>query len=81
MTLEECRQFYSEEIRFAANISSAALVKAFARVPKEDFLGSGPWKIASVDPGLGGTTYMQTSDADPRRLYHNVPVAIDQAAT
>jgi len=79
MTLEECRQFYSEEIRFAANINSAALVEAFARVPREDFLGSGPWKVASVDLGLGGTTYIQTPDANPRHLYHNVPVALDPA--
>jgi len=79
MTLEECRQFYSEEIRFAANINSAALVEAFARVPREDFLGSGPWKVASVDLGLGGTTYIQTPDADPRHIYHNVPVALDPA--
>jgi protein-L-isoaspartate(D-aspartate) O-methyltransferase len=79
MTLEECRQFYSEEIRFAANINSAALIEAFARVPRENFLGSGPWKVASVDLGLGGTTYIQTPDADPRHLYHNVPVALDPA--
>jgi protein-L-isoaspartate(D-aspartate) O-methyltransferase len=79
MTLEECRQFYSEEVRFAANINSAALVEAFARVPREDFLGSGPWKIAAVDLGLGGTTYIQTPDANPRHLYHNVPVALDPA--
>ena len=79
MTLDECRQFYAEEIRLAANISSAALIEAFARVPRENFLGLGPWKIASVDFGLGGTTYIQTSDADPRRLYHNVPVALDPA--
>lgn len=79
MTLEECRQFYSEEIRFAANINSAVLVEAFARVPREDFLGSGPWKIAAVDLGLGGTTYIQTPDANPRHLYHNVPVALDPA--
>jgi protein-L-isoaspartate O-methyltransferase len=39
MTLEECRQFYSEEIRFAANITSVPLVEAFARVPRENFLG------------------------------------------
>lgn len=77
MTLEECRQFYSEEIRFAANITSATLIEAFARVPREHFLGSGPWKIASVDFALGGTTYIHTSDADPRHLYHNVPVALD----
>ena len=79
MTLEECRQFYSEEIRFAANINSAALIEAFARVPRENFLGSGPWKVASVDLGLGGTTYIQTPDANPRHLYHNVPVALDPA--
>ena len=79
MTLEDCRRFYSEEIRFAANISSMSLVGAFARVPRENFLGSGPWKIASVDLGLSGTTYTQTPDADPRHLYHNVPVALDPA--
>ncbi len=79
MTLEECRQFYSEEIRLAANITSAALIEAFARVPREHFLGPGPWKIASVDFGLGGTIYIQTPDADPRHLYHNVPVALDPA--
>lgn len=77
MTLEECRRFYSEEIRLAANINSATLIEAFARVPRENFLGSGPWKIASVDFGLGGTTYIQTPDGDPRHLYHNVPVALD----
>jgi protein-L-isoaspartate(D-aspartate) O-methyltransferase len=79
MTLEECRRFYSEEIHFAANISSTTLIEAFARVPRENFLGSGPWKIASVDFGLGGATYTQTPDADPRHLYHNVPVALDPA--
>jgi protein-L-isoaspartate(D-aspartate) O-methyltransferase len=79
MTLEECRQFYAEEIRLSANISSAALIEAFARVPRENFLGPGPWKIASVDIGLGGTTYIQTPDANPRHLYHNVPVALNPA--
>ena len=79
MTLDECRQFYAEEIRLAANISSVRLIEAFARVPRENFLGLGPWKIASVDFGLGGSTYIQTSDADPRHLYHNVPVALDPA--
>jgi len=79
MTLEECRQFYSEEIRVAANITSATLIEAFACVPRENFLGPGPWKMASVDLGPGGTTYMQTPDADPRHLYHNVPVALDPA--
>jgi len=79
MTLEDCRRFYSEELRFAANISSTALLDAFARVPREYFLGPGPWKIASVDLGLGGTTYIETENADPKNLYHNVSVALDTA--
>ncbi len=79
MTLEDCRRFYSEEIQLCANITSPALVEAFARIPRENFLGPGPWKIASTDFGLGGTTYSETKDADPRHLYHNVPVALDPA--
>ncbi|HYA24498.1 MAG TPA: methyltransferase domain-containing protein [Terriglobales bacterium] len=77
MTLEECRRFYAEEIRLAANINSAAVIDAFAHVPREKFLGPGPWKVASADLGLGGTTYIETTGADPRNLYHNVPVALD----
>ena len=79
MTLDDCRSFYAEEIRFAANVSSPALLNAFARVPRENFLGPGPWKVASIDMGLGGTAYIETPDADPKHLYHNVPVALDPA--
>ena len=32
MTLEECRRFFADEVRFAANIRSSELVEAFARV-------------------------------------------------
>jgi hypothetical protein len=39
MTLEDCRAFYSQEIRFAANLSTPGLVEAFAHVPRENFLG------------------------------------------
>jgi protein-L-isoaspartate(D-aspartate) O-methyltransferase len=77
MTLEDCRRFYAEEIRLSANIRSEELINAFAKVPRENFLGPGPWKVASVDLGLGGTSYAETASADPRHLYHNVPVALD----
>jgi len=79
MTLDDCRRFYAEEIRLAANINSAAVIDAFGTVPRENFLGSGPWKVASADLGLGATMYIETKDADPRNLYHNVPVALDAA--
>jgi protein-L-isoaspartate(D-aspartate) O-methyltransferase len=77
VTINDCRRFYAEEIRFAANVGSAALIDAFARVPREKFLGPGPWRIASTDMGIGGVTYTVTEDADPIHLYHNVPVALD----
>jgi protein-L-isoaspartate(D-aspartate) O-methyltransferase len=74
MTLDECRRFYAEEIRFAANLRSDALVDAFARVPREHFLGPGPWQIAYPDV-LGETTHRTVED--PRDLYHDVLIAID----
>jgi len=49
VTIDDCRRFYAEEIRFTANVRSPALVEAFARVPREKFLGPGPWEIASAD--------------------------------
>jgi protein-L-isoaspartate(D-aspartate) O-methyltransferase len=79
MTLDECRRFYAEEICLSANIRNAALIEAFARVPRENFLGPGPWKIVSVDMGLGGTKNILTDDADPRHVYHNLPIALDSA--
>jgi protein-L-isoaspartate(D-aspartate) O-methyltransferase len=83
MTIEECRRFYSEEIRFTAGLRSPALVEAFARVPRERFLGPGPWEIASADVRamsvMGGVQTSYTPIEDPRDLYHNVVVALDKA--
>jgi len=84
MNLDECRRFYANEVRFAAGINSLALVEAFARVPRERFLGPGPWELGSPNVramsamGLMQVTYIPV--ADPRDLYHNVVVAIDKAA-
>jgi protein-L-isoaspartate(D-aspartate) O-methyltransferase len=83
MTIEECRRFYAEEIQFAAGLRSSSLVEAFAFVPREKFLGPGPWEIGSPEArgmsamGLGQMSY--TTVADPRQLYHNVVVALDRA--
>ena len=79
MTLDECRRFYAEEIRLAASVKSAALVQAFARVPRENFLGPGPWRFRSMDMALGDSAYVSSEDADPRHVYHNVPIALDAA--
>ena len=81
MTLEDCRHFYAQEVRWAANLSSTALVEAYARVPREKYLGPPPWQVLSAEDramslsGVGNITYVTTDD--PRDLYHNVVVALD----
>jgi protein-L-isoaspartate(D-aspartate) O-methyltransferase len=49
MTLDDCRLFYAQEIRWAGNVNSSALVEAYARVPREKYLGPSPWQIGSAD--------------------------------
>jgi len=79
MDLELARRFYALELEAVASLRSPAVVEAFARVPREKFLGPGPWQIPSGMPwpGLGPMEYRTTPDADPVRLCHNVLVAID----
>ena len=83
MTIQECRAFYAQEVRFAASLSTPGLVEAFAKVPREKFLGPGPWQIGSADPramsvaGLGQLLYITVED--PRDVYHNVIISLDRA--
>ena len=71
--LDEIRHYYAEELRAAANLQSEALVRAFAKVPREHFLGPGPWQVFTPYSESDWTT----KDADPRQLYHNLHVVID----
>jgi protein-L-isoaspartate(D-aspartate) O-methyltransferase len=72
--LAAARRFYAEEIETVCNLRPS-LVEAFARVRREDFLRPGPWTFrADGDLAAGVRT---TADADPRRVYHNVAIAID----
>lgn len=75
-SLEEARRCYAEELRFTARVTAPAVVEAFAAVPREHFLGPGPWRVLSP---MAMGDYWTTEDADPRHLYHDVLVAIDEA--
>jgi protein-L-isoaspartate(D-aspartate) O-methyltransferase len=77
MTLDEARRAFAEEIEAVAHLETPELVDAFARVPREAFLGPGPWQISR--PFDTERPYRTTPDADPRRIYHDVVVAIDPA--
>jgi protein-L-isoaspartate(D-aspartate) O-methyltransferase len=72
-TLEQLRRFYSEELRVVAGLESPDLVSAFARVPRERYLGAPPWKFSSGN-SLNRSSYRATSNVCD--LYHDVFVAL-----
>jgi protein-L-isoaspartate(D-aspartate) O-methyltransferase len=74
VTLAEARRAFAEELRFVAHVTDERVVEAFATVPRERFVGPGPWRVLNL--------YEQrywTTDNDPRALYHNVLVALDES--
>jgi protein-L-isoaspartate(D-aspartate) O-methyltransferase len=77
MDMEARRRFYAEEIEAVAGLTTPALVEALATVPRERFLGAGPWMVRG-EADLGRPV-RHTPDADPRHAYHNYSIAIDPA--
>jgi protein-L-isoaspartate(D-aspartate) O-methyltransferase len=71
--LDAARRRYAEAIKKRERITSAPLLRALTTVPREHFLGTGPWRIRKG----GGQAYRLTASADPIHLYHDVLVAID----
>jgi protein-L-isoaspartate(D-aspartate) O-methyltransferase len=64
------RAAYAKQILAAASVDNPRLASAFASIPREDFLGPGPWLIRRW------TSYVSTPDADPVYLYTNDLVAL-----
>ena len=73
--IKAARQSFADELRHTAWVQSTAVVDAFATVPRERFSGPGPWRLLSP---MRMAEYWTTEDADPRHLYHDVLVAIDE---
>lgn len=75
--LEAARRAFAEELRAVAPVRrNDRVVEAFAAVPRERFLGPGPWKIL---PGGRPSQAYRTPDGDPAHLYHDVLVPLDEA--
>lgn len=72
-SIESARRSFAEELCRIHRISSPAICAAFATVPREQFLGPGPWIIQS-----SGNSWF-SEDADPRRLYTDSLIVLDQA--
>jgi protein-L-isoaspartate(D-aspartate) O-methyltransferase len=70
------RRAYARQVTFLGNVRNANLERAYAEVPREAFLGPGPWPILrwpSYPPSPG---YTPTPDADPAWLYADTLVGI-----
>ena len=83
------RRRYARKLRRKAHLRSRLLVRAFAEVRREDFMGPGPWKVI---PGLAKrrstharkqnpfrsllTYYRTTPDSNPRHIYEDLLVGI-----
>ena len=72
--LEQVRQQFANRIANIAGLKSDALVRAFAAVAREEFVGPGPWK--TMRPPFV-RDYVDTPDDNPVHLYDTVVVALD----
>lgn len=66
------RRVYAEMVCAAAGSKDPRLLEAFATVPRERYLGPGPWKMRTT---FGG--YAETPSDDPVFLYADQLFAID----
>jgi protein-L-isoaspartate(D-aspartate) O-methyltransferase len=70
--LGAARKDFAREITSCGKTHSPRLMRAFAAVPREQFLGKGPWRLRTLTG-----QYTRTVDANPIHLYQDVRVAID----
>lgn len=75
-SVEVQRRHYAEDLWFVADMRSAAVKAAFADVPRERFVGPGPWRIKS---SWNMADYRTTPDDDPCHVYHDVLIALDES--
>ena len=73
--IEAARRAYAEELWFTTHMRSTALRAAFAAVPRERFVGPGPWIFKTPWENFEGWA---TANDDPRQLYHDVLIALDE---
>jgi protein-L-isoaspartate(D-aspartate) O-methyltransferase len=70
-TLDEIRGVFARLVAAASGSADPRLERAFELVPREAFMGPGPWRLGFYQK------YAVTPDADPAYLYQNVVVALD----
>ncbi len=75
VSVKDARNWFAQDIRIAAPvIDNPAIITAFAKVPREHFLGAGPWRIHPRQ--LDRPAYTSPT-AEPHHIYHDVLISID----
>jgi protein-L-isoaspartate(D-aspartate) O-methyltransferase len=69
-TIADFRRFYADFIVKSAGGADDNLTEAFAAVPREDFLGPGPWQV------FVGSGYIPSLSNDPRLLYQDILIGL-----
>jgi protein-L-isoaspartate(D-aspartate) O-methyltransferase len=78
MTIEEARTRYAAELESSGAIRSKRVIAALARVPREDFVGKGPWYFPCKETWMaGGARYRVSASNDPCLVYQNTAIALD----
>jgi protein-L-isoaspartate(D-aspartate) O-methyltransferase len=71
--LDEMRAFHAKLMAVASGSQDQRLERVFEMVPREAFLGTGPWQV------LVNRRYVATPSANPIYVYQNGLVALDAA--
>lgn len=64
------RRFYARLVAGKGGAADARIVDAFVQVPRERFVGPGPWLVHA------GSGYVETPGDDPAYLYQDVLIAL-----
>lgn len=73
---DEARRWFAEDLRVSSPVvHNPAIIEAFARVPREDYLGDGPWRVHSRLK-VGALHTSVTTDL--HEIYHDVLVSLDE---
>ncbi|WP_192260053.1 protein-L-isoaspartate O-methyltransferase family protein [Mesorhizobium caraganae] len=75
--VEDARKFYAQLMAASAGSADPRLEQAFATVPREAFLGPGPWTVVAGRALITGNGKIMTPSADPVHIYQDVLVALD----
>ena len=76
----KARAFFARYVATRGAARDPRIEEAFSTIPREPFVGPGPWLVAASGPWQDrsrGPRYVQTPDDDPTFLYQDVLIALD----